>query len=288
MAEKNAAQLQSLLDDYWVGQLLGIGARSEVYQIKRKSDGEVFACKFIPVRGDEDKKVIRHLENEYRVLCATHRDGGEGAQVIVRPVDFRKVRRLFSVQAAYLIEERVYGQSLAEKRDYELFDILTIIRKVCVGLEHLHSAGYVHADLKPHNILVADELTVKLIDFGFAAPVGTKLTAAKGTFGYLAPEQAGGKVTERTDVFNLGGVLYWVLTGQNIPSIMPGQHERAGFVPDAQVQITSPTQLNQDVPGELSDMVLKCLSFKDIERPTMTQFKRYLHGLQLRMEYGAA
>ncbi|MFO7955873.1 MAG: serine/threonine-protein kinase [Candidatus Brocadiia bacterium] len=287
MANDGKAQLQDLLGEYWVGKLLGTGARSEVYEVKRKNDGRVFAAKFIPVRHDEDKKVIRHLENEYQVLCATHRDGDEGAEVIVRPEDFRKVRKFFSLRAAYLIEERAYGQSLDEERDYELYDVLTIFRRVCVGLEHLHSVGYVHADLKPHNILVAEDLTVKLIDFGFAAPVGTKLTAAKGTFGYLAPEQAGGKVTERTDVFNLGGVLYWVLTGQNIPSIMPGQHERAGFVPDAQVQITPPVQLNHDVPGELSDMVLKCLSFNDIERPTMTKFKRYLHGLQLRMEYDA-
>jgi len=287
MADNSTAQLQDLLGDYWVGKLLGTGARSEVYEVKRRRDGQVFAAKFIPVRNDEDKKRIRHLENEYAVLGATHQNGGEGAQVIVRPEEFRKVRKFFSLRAAYLIEERAYGQSLHECRAYELYDILSIFRRVCLGLEHLHSAGYVHADLKPHNILVAEDLTAKLIDFGFAAPIGTKLTAAKGTFGYLAPEQAGGKVTERTDVFNLGGVLYWVLTGQNIPSIMPGQHERAGFVPDAQVQITAPVQLNHDVPGELSDMVLKCLSYSEIERPTMTQFKRYLHGLQLRMEYGA-
>jgi serine/threonine-protein kinase len=130
-------------------------------------------------------------------------------------------------------------------------------------------------------------LDVKLIDFGFAAPIGHKLTSFKGTFGYIAPEQAAGRLSVKTDVFNLGAAMYWVLTGQNIPSIMPGEHERTGFVPDAQVRIPPPSRLNPDVPDELAEMVLKCLAFKEGERPGVTEFKRYLHGLQLRMEHGA-
>ena len=99
---------------------------------------------------------------------------------------------------------------------------------------------------------------MKIIDFGFAAPIGTQLAGAKGTFGYLAPEQAGGRLTEKTDVFNLGAALYWTLTGQNLPSISPGQHEAVGYIPSDRVIITPPNQLNPKVPAELSDMVLRC------------------------------
>jgi serine/threonine-protein kinase len=144
----------------------------------------------------------------------------------------------------------------------------------------------VHADLKPHNIMVDDELSIKLIDFGFAAPIGQSLKGSKGTFGYLAPEQAAGRLGERTDVFNLGAALYEVLTGENVPSIMPGSHEAGGFVPDQQVKLTPLYRLNPNVPKELSDVVLRCCSLEEHKRPTAREVKQYLHGLQLRMSYG--
>ncbi len=183
--------------------------------------------------------------------------------------------------------ERLEGRPLSDERDYTLDQVLTIFRQVCLGIENTHKAGYVHADLKPQNILVGQHLDVKLIDFGFAARIGSELSSYKGTFGYLAPEQAGGRVTERTDVFNLGAALYWALTGQNLPSIMPGKHEEVGFVPDEGVPITPPTELNPEVPRELSDVILRCCEYEPARRPTATELKRYLHGLQLRMEYGA-
>lgn len=183
--------------------------------------------------------------------------------------------------------ERAVGRSLFDHRDYDLKSVLTIFRQVCLALEHVHRVGYVHADLKPQQILVDQDLKVTLIDFGFAAPVGMELSSYKGTFGYLAPEQAGGRLTEQTDVFNLGAALYWVLTGQNVPSIMPGEHEAMGFVPTERVNMTPPSRLNPKVPGELSEMVLRCCLPNEHERPTVKQLKQYLHGLQLRLEYGA-
>lgn len=287
MAKSDAVQLQDVLKDYWVGKHLGAGARSEVCEIKRKTDGRVFAAKFVSVRTDDDLRVVGHLENEYRVLSALHARTGEGADCIVRPVQFEKVKSFLKLKAAYLVMERAAGRSLHEHRDYDLNSILTIFRQVCLALEHTHAAGYVHADLKPQNILVDEKLKVTLIDFGFAAPAGMELSSYKGTFGYLAPEQAGGRLTEQTDVFNLGAALYWVLTGQNVPSILPGEQEARGFVPDERVTITSPSRLNPKVPKELSDMVVRCCLPNEHERPTVKQLKQYLHGLQLRLEYGA-
>jgi serine/threonine protein kinase len=287
MAKDSAVELRNVLHDYWVGDRLGIGARSSIYEVKRRRDGELFAVKFVPVRGPQDLQVVGHLENEYRVLTAMQEVQTSGIHVAVRAIEFKKIRRLFKVTAAYLIMERLRGLPLSERRDYDLDSVLVVFRQVCMGIENAHRAGYVHADLKPQNILVGEHLDVKLIDFGFAAPTGTRLTSFKGTFGYIAPEQAAGIVTERTDVFNLGAALYWVLTGQNLPSIMPGEHEALGFIPDQQVAITPPCEFNADVPRELSDFVLKCLSYKESDRPTVTQLKRYMHGLQLRMELGA-
>jgi serine/threonine-protein kinase len=288
MAATSAPRFQEVIEGYWVGDKIGVGARSEIYEVKRKSDGRLFAAKFVPVRGDEDLRRIGHLENEYNVLREIHAEAHVGIGVCVRVEEFKKIKRFFRIKAAYLVMERLTGAPLARDRDYELDDVLTVFRQVCLGLERTHNAGYVHADLKPDNILVGENLDVKLIDFGFAARIGTTLSSAKGTFGYLAPEQAGGRLTPKTDVFNLGAALYWTLTGQNVPSIMPGEHEAAGFVPGQQISLKPPYLLNPDVPRELSDMVLRCCAAKQHERPTVTELKRYLHGLQLRIDYGAA
>jgi serine/threonine protein kinase len=287
MAKAPAPEIQQYLKGYWVGKQIGAGARSEIYEIKRRSDGALMAAKFVPVRGPEDLRIVGHLENEYTVLAAIQEARTSGVAIAVRVEEFKKIKRLFKVTAAYLIMERLTGTALAGRRDYDLDSLLTIFRQVCLGIEHTHQAGYVHADLKPENILVGEHLDVKIIDFGFAAPIGTQLSGAKGTFGYLAPEQAGGRLTEKTDVFNLGAVLYWALTGQNLPSIMPGQHEAVGFVPADQVIITPPSQIDPNVPAELSDMVLRCCKARPEDRPTVRELKQYLHGLQLRREMGA-
>ncbi len=287
MAAKKAPRLQDVLDGYRVGERLGTGARSVIHEVRRTEDGALFAAKFVPVRNEEDKRIIGHLENEYEVLSAIQQTRTTGVGIAVRAIDFQKIRRWFKLRAAYLLMERLTGRPLAENPDYDLDELLTIFRQVGLGLENTHKAGYVHADLKPDNILVGEHLDVKLIDFGFAAPPGTELKSGKGTFGYMAPEQMGGRLTEKTDVFNMGAALYWVLTGQGLPSISPGEHERTGFVPDRQVRPTPPSRLNPDVPDELSDMVLKCCEYEPHKRPTVTEFKRYLHGLQLRIEYGA-
>ncbi len=287
MAKSAVPRFQEVAGDYEVGERIGTGARSAIYEVRRKSDGELLAAKFVPVRGEEDLRIVGHLENEYQVLCAIQEAQTEGVQIAVRVMELKKVRRLFKVRAAYLVMERLTGRPLCEGRERGLDALLTIFRQVCLGLEHTHAAGYVHADLKPENILVGEHLDVKLIDFGFAAPIGQKLTSAKGTFGYLAPEQAGGNLTPKTDVFNLGAALYWALTGENIPSITPGKHEAAGFVPSEVVPVTPPARLNPSVPGELSEMILRCLAPRPHERPGCTELKRYLHGLQLRLDYGA-
>ncbi len=287
MAQPRTLRLQDGLEGYRIGGKLGTGPRSEIDEVRRTRDGELFAVKFIPARTPEDLRVIGHLENEFRVLTALQTGRTEGVHIAVRAIEFKKVKRFFKVRAAYLMMERLTGRPLSENRDYKLDDTLTIFRQVCLGLENAHRAGYVHADLKPQNILVGEYLDVKLIDFGFAAPIGAKLNSFKGTFGYLAPEQAGGRLTEKTDVFNLGAAIYWVLTGRNLPSIMPDKNGKGGFVPDQMINLTPPSQINPKVPVELSDMVLRCCRPNEHERPTVKELKQYLHGLQLRLDYGA-
>jgi serine/threonine-protein kinase len=280
-----AERLNGLLPEFSVGQVLGRGARSIIFELTHRETNDVVAVKYVPVERGDDLRVIGHLENEWDVLCALHARRTAGEEHIVDPIRFRKVRRLFRVRGAYLMMERVFGRSLYHHTDYALPEVLEMFRHVCEALEHIHSCGYVHADLKPHNILVQEDLTVKLIDFGFAAPIGAELSTYKGTLGYLAPEQAGGRLTDRTDVFNLGAALYRVLTGHNVP-YLGGNENQEAFVPDEAVPLQPLFHLNPDVPPELSGTVLRCCSFHESERPSVQELGQYLHGLQLRIGYG--
>jgi serine/threonine-protein kinase len=199
-------------------------------------------------------------------------------------VDFRRVRRFFSLKGACLVMERVEGQSLAQFSDYSLPQAIRLFQDVCRALSYIHSRGLVHADMKPQNILVGDELRVKLIDFGFAAPIGSKLRGLKGTWGYLAPEQAGGELDVRTDVFNLGAVMFWVFTGENIPTIIPNDRSSGGYVPSAPFRMKAPVHFNSDMPMEISDLIVLCCKRDPLKRPTMQWVRQRLANVALRHE----
>ena len=92
MPTSEKAELQEVLKDYWIGKKLGTGARSVVYDLKRKSDGYSFAVKYVNVRGPEDLRVIGHMENEWRVLQAVHNPKTQASELIIRPEGFKKVK----------------------------------------------------------------------------------------------------------------------------------------------------------------------------------------------------
>ena len=123
-----------------------------------------------------------------------------------------------------------------------------------------------------------------MIDFGFTLPIGTQLRGYKGTWGYLAPEQAGGKLSLCTDVFNLGAVMYQVFTGHKLPSIVPNGSEQIGFVPSDELALTPPVRLRPDLPTDLSDLILRCCALHEHERPTVEEVRRFLEDMQLRIE----
>jgi predicted Ser/Thr protein kinase len=124
----------------------------------------------------------------------------------------------------FLVTEYIQGRTLEQyARDTrpDPAQAVEIVAQVAAALGHAHRVGVYHQDVKPDNVLIDDRGRVRLIDFGVAwfrpawgggaDPHG----CTAGTLGYLSPEQAsGGEVTARTDVFALGGVLYFLLTGR--------------------------------------------------------------------------
>lgn len=125
----------------------------------------------------------------------------------------------------YIVTEYLRGCTLAHllsaMAPISEADALRIGELLCEALAYLHSQGVVHRDLKPHNVMVGCDGTIRLLDFGLASSTDMRrvtfcgLTPAMGTPDYMAPEQVKGKRGDaRTDIYSLGAMLYEMLTGK--------------------------------------------------------------------------
>ena len=121
----------------------------------------------------------------------------------------------------FLVMEHVDGETLTEyaRRVHPSPEqSLDIVRQVCNGLREVHEAGFLHLDLKPNNVMIDRNGTVKLIDFGLAETIEEPKNAnSSGTLAFIAPERVNkndDQIGEQTDIFGVGGLLYFLLTGQ--------------------------------------------------------------------------
>jgi eukaryotic-like serine/threonine-protein kinase len=173
----------------------------------------------------------------------------------------------------FIVMEYVEGVTLADelRRNGPLppARVVDLALQICGGLEHAHASGLVHRDVKPGNLLLRADGTVKIADFGIArAAQATRLTqigSVLGTAAYLAPEQASAEpVTAAADIYSLGCVLYELLTGrtpyvfETLPELVVKQREE---------QITPIRELRSEVPPELEAAVMHCLARNPDYRP---------------------
>jgi serine/threonine protein kinase len=147
--------------------------------------------------------------------------------------------------------------------------VINIAKAVCRGLEFAHSRGIIHRDIKPGNVMLSEDGTAKINDFGLAVAVDlSRLTQSGmmvGTVSYMPPEQAmGGKVTTQADLYSLGAMLYEMVTG------------RPPFVGDDSVSIigqhintppVSPAWHRADLPPALETLILQLLEKDPDKRP---------------------
>jgi ABC-type oligopeptide transport system substrate-binding subunit len=164
--------------------------------------------------------------------------------------------------------EMVEGDNLHERPPAGLGNVVAVARQICAALEHAHSHGIVHRDLKPENVVIDREGQVRLMDFGIARSVSSRMTqegTILGTVFYMAPEQAlGHAVDARADLYSLGVMLYELTTGA-----LPFTHEDPGMVISQHVHATPvpPRAKREDFPPELSKLILALLSKDPKERP---------------------
>jgi eukaryotic-like serine/threonine-protein kinase len=160
------------------------------------------------------------------------------------------------------IEGRTLGEFMESGRKPTPVQAAEIAQKICAALAAAHAAGVIHRDIKPGNVMVTRDGTVKVMDFGIARVLGPETapqtSAVLGTASYLSPEQAqGGPVDARTDIYSLGAVLYEMLTGR--PPFMGDTPVAVAYKQVNETPVV-PSQLNPDVPARLDAVVMKALS----------------------------
>ena len=184
----------------------------------------------------------------------------------------------------YIVMEHVDGETFAELLAHSgrlpSDEARGLAAQAARGLAHAHERGLVHRDVKPQNLILRRDGTVKIADFGIARAAETTITVAGtvlGTAAYLAPEQAmGEEVTAAADVYSLGAVLYELLTGRP-----PFEFETLADLADQQqrMEVTPVRDLAPEVPPELEDVVMRCLARNPAYRPASAgELARALSG----------
>ncbi len=178
----------------------------------------------------------------------------------------------------YIVMEYVSGKTLYEAPPQDLPSMISVASQVCLALDHAHSQGIVHRDLKPENVLIEGDGTAKLMDFGIARSVATRMTSEGeivGTVFYLAPELALGKEFDgRADLYALGVMLYELATGDlpfaaEDPLAVISQHLHASVVP--------PKAKNPEIPPLVDSIIVQLMSKDPEDRPASArEVREYL------------
>ena len=209
MGEQKLEERLSFSEQYRVLESLGDGAQGEVFKVEKISLGTYDAAKIIGLKGKDAWEKLQRLQDATRALKALSHE-----TIIAYKGDY-EAKDTYGRPEFILVMEYVDGKSLAdcleEGRQFREEELEKIREQLIAGLSHAHERGIVHRDMKPKNILLRDDGTIKIGDFGIAKFLQEETrdsSVGKGTLCYEAPEQLfGGKITEATDYYGLGLTL---------------------------------------------------------------------------------
>ena len=273
--------LDSQFPGFKVLAKIGHGAASTIYAVQNPKTKQVWALKHVVRNSDKDVRFLEQVEQEYAVASKLDHPNIRKVEKLIRN------RKMFRVADVVLVMELVDAETVDLHPPENIRGALDIFVQVARALAHMHERGFIHADLKPTNIMVDDRGTAKLIDLGQACQIGAVKKRIQGTPGYMAPEQAHrDAITERTDVYNFGATMYWILCREVIPTAMPPSDDRtslySGAIDAENLEMpTPPREKNAAVPEELSDLILACVQPHPSERPqTMAEVLRGLEAIR--------
>jgi serine/threonine-protein kinase len=253
-----------LIEGYRVLKELGTGAASIVYLAQDPKTKQIWAIKHVEKTDPKGQRFLDQAESEYRIAS-------EFDHPAIRKID-RLIKKgsLLSTRELFLVMEFVDGTSEERVAPRQVEQVVDVVHQVARGMAHMHERGYVHADMKPNNIMV-DGGAAKIIDLGQSCKTGTVKERIQGTPDYIAPEQVHRRaITPKTDIFNLGATTYWMLTRKNIPTALPREEgSLVSSLDDNMIERpTPPIELNPRVPQRLSDLVMKAVEVDPDNRPS--------------------
>ena len=244
-----------LLDNrYEIQEVLGIGGMAIVYKARCHRLNRLVAIKILKDEYSKDDDFRRRFHAEGQAVAMLSHPN------IVSVYDVSSAN-----QADYIVMELIDGISLKQymekKGVLNWKETLHFAMQISKALEHAHSRGIVHRDIKPHNIMVLKNGSVKVADFGIARVMSAGNTLTKEALGsvhYISPEQAkGGRVDDRSDIYSLGTVMYEMMTGRppydgESPVAVAIQHINGGA--------KAPSSLNANIPGGMEQIIMRAMA----------------------------
>lgn len=263
-----APQLKAgdLFEGYRILRQLHAGSRSHVYLARDEADGARVALKVPSTEHAEDAGQLASLELEEWVMRRVSH------QNVLRAAPMHHARRhLFSV--AEYIEGQTLDEWMHDHPQPELVQVRDIVRQVASGLLALHRREMLHRDLRPHNLMIDADGTVRIIDFGSVRVAGIdelsrgglEDSAYVGTLQYSAPQLYFGEAASvRSDLYSLGVITYQLLTGA-LPygNRLPSTLSRSAL---RKLRYRPASELNPAVPGWMDAAIAKAVSLDPARR----------------------
>lgn len=277
--EKYAKNIGRILDNrYTLMKVIGEGSSAVVFQADDMRTGRPVAVKILKPEHSSDIKAVKRFENECKVISMLSHSS------IVRVVDVSVIN-----SPKYIVMEYINGITLRRYMDgrgaLPFSDIMEFGEQILSALEHAHSKGIIHRDIKPQNIMLLPKGHVKITDFGIAQVNDETMSlmsdAAAGTAYYISPEQAaGGEVDARSDIYSLGVVMYEMATGQ-----LPFDGDDPMEIAKKQITATPvpPSEINPDIPKGLEAMILMAMEkMPDARFKDAGEMLKYLYKIKSR------
>lgn len=239
---------------YEIREVIGVGGMAVVYKAYDNIDDRIVAVKILKEEFLANEEFRRRFKNEPKAIAVLSHPN------IVKVYDVS-----FGDKLQYIVMEYVEGITLKEYIQQQgvlnCKEIVHFTTQILKAIQHAHNKGIVHRDIKPQNILLLQNGTIKVTDFGIARfsrnDTRTMSSNAIGSVHYISPEQARGEVTdEKSDIYSVGVIMYEMLTGQ-----LPFQSDSAVSVALMQVQeeATPPSAINSDIPTGLEQITMRAM-----------------------------
>lgn len=239
---------------YEITELIGVGGMAEVYKGVDVIDNKPVAIKILKKEYAENEEFLRRFRNESKAIAVLSHPN------IVKIYDVG-----FSDKLQYIVMEYIDGITLKEYIEEEKVltwkDTVHFVIQILRALQHAHDKGIVHRDIKPQNIMMFSDGTIKVMDFGiakFAREDGKTATdQAIGSVHYISPEQASGAVTDaKSDIYSVGAMMYEMLSGRKP---FDSDNPVAIAVMHMQDIPERPRAINPAIPDGLEEIILKAM-----------------------------